>query len=89
LAILGGLVGAIMSYHSADWRWLAGSIVLLANWPFTLLMIMPINKQLKAIEPSDANAQCRTLLRRWGTLHNVRSALGAVAAIFFAWGLAH
>jgi uncharacterized membrane protein len=87
LAILGGLAAAITWYQSTEWQWLAGSIVLLANWPYTLLVIMPINKRLKAIKPTITNAQCRPLLRRWGSLHGVRSALGTTAAIFCAWGL--
>ena len=65
LAILGGLVGAIMSYHSADWRWLAGSIVLLANWPFTLLMIMPINKHHENLfKTSPPNATSATTVKK-------------------------
>lgn len=87
LAILGALFGAVSWYYSADWRWLAGSIILFANWPFTLLVIMSVNRRLKTIEPADAGAQCRVLLQRWGTLHSVRSVLGALAAILFAWGL--
>jgi hypothetical protein len=46
LAVLGGVVGLIAWYQLRNWKWLAGSIVLLANWPFTLFMIMPTNKRL-------------------------------------------
>jgi hypothetical protein len=87
LAIVGGLAGMITWYQSADWQWLVGSIVILSNWPYTLLVIMPTNRLLKSIDTTDSNAQCRTLLVQWGALHSVRSALGIIAAMFFAWGL--
>ncbi|MBL6082253.1 DUF1772 domain-containing protein [Belnapia sp. T18] len=52
---------------------------LLANWPFTMLVIMPVNKPLMAMMPQEAGAINRTLLYRWGTLHGVRSMLGSAA----------
>jgi hypothetical protein len=88
LAIAGGVAGLIVGYLSADWRWFAGSILLLANWPFTLLAIMPVNKPLMAMQVSEAGPESRAMLLRWGALHNVRSALGAAAMLTFAWALA-
>ncbi|MEG3089279.1 DUF1772 domain-containing protein [Sphingomonas sp. PB4P5] len=66
----------------------AGSILLLANWPFTLFIIMPVNKRLMAMDVSEAGAESRAMLIRWGKLHNVGSALGAVTTLLFAWALA-
>jgi hypothetical protein len=88
LAVLGGVVGLAAWSSTQQWQWLAGGIAMLANWPFTLLMIMPTNKRLFAIPPGDAGAENRTLLRRWGRLHAVRSALGTIALLLFACGLA-
>jgi hypothetical protein len=87
LAIAGGAAGLIVGYLSADWRWFAGSILLLANWPFTLFVIMPVNKRLMMMRVSEAGAGSRAMLVQWGKLHNVRSALGAAAALIFAWAL--
>ena len=88
LAIAGGAAGLIVGYLSADWRWGIGSILLLANWPFTLFVIMPVNKHLMAKPVSEAGTESRTMLVQWGKLHNVRSALGAATTLFFAWALA-
>lgn len=85
LAIVGGAAGLIVGYLSPDWRWFAGSILLLANWPFTLFVIMPVNRRLMAMSVSEAGAASRTMLVQWGKLHNVRSALGAATALLFAW----
>jgi len=88
LAVAGGVAGLIVGYLSADWRWFAGSILLLANWPFTLLVIMPVNKRLMAMQEREAGAGSRAMLVRWGKLHNGRSALGAASMLVFAWALA-
>jgi hypothetical protein len=87
LAVVGGLAGLLAWYFSSDWQWVAGSLALLANWPFTLIVIMPVNKRLMAMRQHDAGAESRKMLVQWGNLHNVRSALGAVAMLLFSWGL--
>jgi hypothetical protein len=87
LAVAGALAGLIVAYLSSEWRWFAASILLLANWPFTLMVIRPVNKRLMAMQIGEAGVESRALLVRWGKLHNVRSALGSVATIFFAWAL--
>lgn len=87
LAVLGVAAGLVAWYAHRDWQWMTASLLLLCNWPFTLLVIMPTNKRLMAIDPRHAGAESRGLLRRWGTLHSVRSALGSAAAFLFAWEL--
>jgi hypothetical protein len=88
LAVLGGIAGLAAWSTDQDWQWLAGAIAMLANWPFTLLMIMPTNKSLFATAPGAAGAESRALLLRWGRLHAIRSALGTVAVLLFACGVA-
>ena len=39
LAIACGLAGIAAWYLSGEWQWLVGSLIMLANWPFTLLAI--------------------------------------------------
>jgi hypothetical protein len=77
LAVVGGVLGLIAGYQTQDWRWVAGSFVLLGNSPFTLIAIMPTNKRLMNMSVADAGAENRQLLQRWGRLHSVRSALGS------------
>ena len=87
LAVLGGMIGLTVWYESGVWQWLAGSLVLLANWPFTMFAIMPTNKRLLAMRKEEAGPESGAMLLRWGALHNVRSGLGTVAMLLFAWGL--
>jgi Domain of unknown function (DUF1772) len=85
LALIGFILGALAALLQSEWRWLAGALVLLTNWPFTLLAIMPTNKRLMATEAQNAGPGSRELIKRWGQLHAVRSGLGATATALFLW----
>jgi hypothetical protein len=85
LAIIGFLLGVLATCSGMDWRWLAGAFVMIANWPFTLIAIMPANKLLMEIEPENAGPESRELMEKWGRLHAVRSMLGAAATVLFLW----
>jgi uncharacterized membrane protein len=87
LAIVGFVLGAIAWWQTRDWLWLAGAVVLLANWPYTLLGIMPTNNVLMALDPAAAGPQSRRLIEKWAGLHAVRTALGAAATALFACAL--
>jgi hypothetical protein len=80
LALVGSLLAFWAWWESRDWLWLAGGIVLIAGWPFTLLVILPVNRRLEAIPPG-GGAESRALLVRWGRLHAVRTLLGTAAAV--------
>ncbi len=63
--------------------WLAGGILLGSVIPFTLAVILPVNKQLLASALDKRSARARELLSYWGKLHAVRSALSIIALIMF------
>ena len=83
LALIGTIVGLVAWWQSWNWLWLAGSVSLIANWPFTLLVIQPTNDTLFATDPQQAGPATRALIEKWGRLHAVRSALGVLAAVLF------
>ena len=85
LAVIGFAFGVLTWWSTGQWAWLLGAIVLVANWPYTLLGIMPTNHILNAIEPADAGPNSRALIVKWGGLHAVRTALGAAATAIFLW----
>jgi len=85
LAAIGGACAVVSWFVTSDWGWLLGAVVLLANWPFTLLVILPTNNRLMRIAEDAADANTRRLIEHWGVLHSVRSALGVVAAMIFFW----
>ncbi len=88
LAVVGAVLAVLAWWQLRDFLWLVGGAVLLTNWPYTLLVIMPVNHRLNAIAPGTASeTTTRADLVRWGQLHAVRSALGVVATGLLAWAV--
>jgi hypothetical protein len=85
LAVVGFLLGLLAWWQTNDWLWALGALVLIANWPYTLFIILPTNTELHAIEPTLAGPRSRALVERWGRLHAVRSVFGVVATLLFLW----
>lgn len=83
LALLGGVFGALAWWQTGQWLWLLGAALIVANWPYTLLRIMPLNERLMAIELAEAGPESRKLIESWAKLHAVRAGLGCVATLIF------
>ena len=87
LAAVSGALGLLSAWLSHDWRWIIGAVLILANWPYTLIGIMPTNRKLKAIAVSEAGPLARRMLESWGQLHAVRTVLGMAATAAYLWAL--
>lgn len=85
LALLGGVFGALAWWQTGQWLWPLGAALIVANWPYTLLRIMPVNERLMAIELAEAGPESRKLIESWAKLHAVRAGLGCVATLIFLW----
>ncbi len=85
LAVVSSLLGFWAAWHAQDWRWGLGAVLILSNWPYTLLGIMPTNHRLEAIPNDQADAGARGLIVKWGSLHAVRTALGCAAVAAYLW----
>src|SRR5260370_9666728 len=85
LALVGCLFGLIAWWQTSHGGFLIGAIAIIAPWPWTLIGIKPTNDKLLATELDRAGPQTRTLVVKWGALHAVRTALGALATLAFLW----
>jgi Anthrone oxygenase len=81
LAIIGGFIGVIAFFSTFKWRWLLGAVVLLANWPYTIVVITPTKRRLMNTPPGTATAETRRIIGRWGILLAARCAVGFAATV--------
>jgi Domain of unknown function (DUF1772) len=87
LALAGCLLGLIAWWQTSHPGFLIGAVAMIAPWPWTLIGIKPTNDALLATEPDGAGPQTRALVVKWGTLHGVRTAFGALATVAFFVGM--
>jgi hypothetical protein len=80
LAITSGLLGLAAFWFENAPAAALGGVLMLANWPYTMIVIAPTNRELGAIRDEDASPRSRALIHRWGRLHAVRSLLGLSGA---------
>ncbi|WP_075216028.1 DUF1772 domain-containing protein [Mongoliimonas terrestris] len=86
LTVVAGLASLLAFWRLRDWRWLAAGLLMLANWPWTLVMIQPVNTALLAT--AAATPETRTVIEHWGLLHGVRTLLAATALCLMVWASA-
>jgi hypothetical protein len=87
LALVGTALGLWAAYLTARWIWVVGAALILAPWPWTIFVIMPVNRVLEATPVEAADAETRALIEKWGTLHAGRTALGIAASLVYLWAI--
>ena len=87
LALLATLAGLLAAYESGRAIWLLGAALMLASWPYTLIVIMPTNRALHATAIDSAGPETRRLIEKWGRLHAARTAFGMAGTLAFLWAL--
>jgi uncharacterized membrane protein len=80
LAIVSCLAGIAVWLLGRHAGWLVGAGLMGAVVPFTLIVIMPTNRELLSPRRDRTAASTRDLLVRWGRLHAVRTILSLAAA---------
>lgn len=87
LAVLAAVAGGLAFWCRRDPLWLIGAALMLANLPFTLIVIAPVNEALLASSLDQAGAASRVLIERWGSLHTWRAGFSVSAVMAFAAAL--
>ena len=85
LAVVGFLFGLLAWWRVSDTAFLVGAILIIAPWPWTLIVIKPVNDALLATDIDKAAAPTRALVVKWGAIHAVRTVLGGLATAAFFW----
>jgi len=83
LAVVGFLLGIFAWRATGAGAFLVGALLIVANWPWTLLGIAPTNKVLMATDLAEAGSDTRVWLLKWNRLHAVRTVLGGLAVVAF------
>ena len=65
-----------------------GALLILAPWPWTLFVILPVNRRLKATAAAAPREDTRASVEHWGRLHAGRSAFGVAATLVYLWAAA-
>jgi len=79
LAVVGALAGAAAWVAGGGVAWLAAGLLLGLAVVFTFVAVMPVTRRLRDPDLAPDTPEAARLLRRWGHLHLVRTALGLVA----------
>jgi hypothetical protein len=88
LALLCAILAVIAFRQAGDVRWLIGAIIILASWPYTYFVVVPLNNRLLAQSKDRTDSDARELVRSWGLLEWGHTLLGLWAAATFLWALA-
>jgi uncharacterized membrane protein len=85
LAALGLLSSLVAWLSGATFWWLVVGLMLSSVIPFTLVVILPTNRQLisPALDRRSANAS--RLLSRWALFHAVRTVISSLALTLFLY----
>ena len=85
LAVIGFILGMLAWRQVGHVGFLIGALLIIAPWPWTLIVIKPTNDALLATELDAAGAPSRALIVKWGGIHAVRTVLGGLATAAFFW----
>ena len=86
IAVVAFVLGVLAWWQTSSLAYLVGAVLIILPWPWTLIVMMPTNRALEAMDAACVNPQARALILRWGNLHLVRAALGVLATLAFFWG---
>jgi hypothetical protein len=83
LALLGSTLGFWWFAVDREALTAVGAALLLAGWPYTLIVIRPTIAALHAVSAETAGPATRRLIVKWGHLHLVRVGFGIGATICY------
>jgi hypothetical protein len=90
LAAVSFALGSLAWAISGEAVFLVGAIVMIANWPWTLIAMRRTNTSLMALgKTAGLASSARNLVLKWGRLHFLRTLFGLFATAMFLIGCDH
>jgi hypothetical protein len=87
LAVVSAILAFIQFKTDGDVRWIIGGVAILASWPYSYFVMVPVNIWLCAIPLGRPVSPVRKLMRDWGLLEWGQALIGFAAVCDFAWVL--
>lgn len=85
LAMIGSVLAALAGIFYRQRGWLVAAAAFVSVVPYTLLVILPTNKQLLDSSLDQSSERARVLLVRWGYLHAARTAVSLIAFVYLLY----
>lgn len=82
LSVIGIISSVVVYFISKDLFVLIAGLLLATIVPWTLIIIMPINKQLLNTTRNASTPGTLNLLQKWGKLHHMRTVISLAALAF-------
>jgi hypothetical protein len=87
LAVVSAILAFIQFKTDGDVRWIIGGVAILASWPYSYFVMVPVNIWLCAIPLGRPVSPVRKLMRDWGLLEWGQALIGVAAVCAYAWAL--
>jgi len=87
LALISALLGFAIYIFEGQMAWFLGACFMLANWPYTIIFLMPLNKELLGQPLNSADEITRQKIIKWEKLHRIRVGFSFIAMFFFGAAL--
>ncbi len=87
LAFLSFLGGTAAWFAGAKAWWLVGGIIMGALFPYTIILMLPLNRELIDSGLDKNSPRAAELLDHWGNLHKYRAFAALVAFVIFLLAL--
>lgn len=83
LSIAISIIALIVSIMTGNWWWFIVSLLMHLNGPYTIFMMMPLNRRLMADDVDPESSETAADLKKWGSLHLVRTLMNGTIFLLF------
>ena len=83
MSIIISLLALAVSILSSNYWWFSVSLLMHLNGPYTIFMMMPLNRRLMDENVDPESKQTKKDLINWGSLHAIRTGLNGLVFILF------